>query len=582
MFANLNRVKPYLRRYRGYIIGGLFAVAAHNVLRLISPMVLKRAVDKLETGISLPAIWGYAALVVALAAGAGVFLFVMRRTIIWASRKMEFDLRGDLFQHLLTLSPSFFDRTPTGEILSRASTDVEAVRMMLGPGIMYMSNAILVGGGALPFMFYLDWELALYTLIPLPILSLAVNRLGAIVHRRFMEIQKQYAVISAHAQESLAGIRVVKSGSREQIRHQEFVGLNDTYFTLNMDLIKVQGLFRPLLFLLAGLSVVVVLYLGGQAVIAGRITLGTFVAFTVYLGMLVWPMIALGWVVSLYQRGTASLHRIDEIFQASSDVGNGTGTSLVEPIKGKISIRDLTFTYPNADRPVIRDLSLEVEPGETVALMGPTGCGKSTLLYLLNRSYPVPEGTIFLDGKDINTIPLGSLRQVCAVAAQEPFLFSNSLERNVNFGRESDLQREQMDELADAAGVLGEIEDLPRGWQTIIGERGITLSGGQKQRISLARALAVDARVLLLDDAFSSVDTNTEEHILNHLGEFFSGRTVLLVSHRVSTVRRADRIAVMESGRIIELGTHEELLARGEHYAQLAEKQQLQDELAAY
>ncbi len=582
MFAKLNRIKPYLSRYRRYIFAGLLAVAAHNALRLISPMVLKRAVDKLETGISLTAIWGYAGLVVGLAIGAGVFLFLMRRTVIWASRKMEFDLRGDLFGHLLTLSPSFFGRTPTGEILSRASTDVEAVRMMLGPGIMYLSNALLVGAGALPFMFFLDWELALYTLIPLPVLSLAVNRLGTIVHKRFMAIQRHYAVISAHAQESLAGIRVVKSGSRERIRDREFTKLNDTYFELNMDLIRIQGLFRPLLYLLAGLSVVAVLYFGGQGVIAGRITLGTFVAFTLYLGMLVWPTIALGWVIALYQRGTASLHRIDEIFKASSDVGNGSSTTPLTPIKGDISIRNLTFAYPGSDRPVLRDLSLEIQSGETVALMGATGCGKTTLLSLLNRSYPVPEGTIFLDGQDINTIPLGTLRQINAFAAQEPFLFSNTLERNVNFPRDEDLTHERLDELADAAGVLGEIEELPRGWKTLIGERGITLSGGQKQRISLARALAADAPVLLLDDAFSSVDTNTEEHILNHLGQFFAGRTVVLVSHRISTVRRADRIGVMDAGRIAELGTHEDLLAQGGLYADLAEKQQIQDELAAY
>lgn len=581
MLSHLATIIPYLRRYRRYLLAGLAAVAAHNVLRLVAPMVLRQAVDRLREGMSASAIWSYAGVVVGLALAAGIFLFMMRRTVIWASRKMEYDLRGDLFAHLLTLSPSYFDRTPTGEILSRASTDIDAVRMMLGPGIMYSANAVIVGCGALPFMFYLDWQLALYTLIPLPVLSLAVNRLGAIVHRRFMAIQEHFAVISAHTQESLAGIRVVKSGSHEHVRHDEFTRLNDEYFALNMKLIKTQGLFHPLLYFLAGCAVVAVLYFGGRSVIDGRITLGSFVAYTLYLAMLIWPMIALGWVVSIYQRGTASLKRIDQVLAARSDIPDQKISPPARTFTGDIEFKNLTFAYPGTERAVLHDFSLHIPAGQTLALLGATGSGKTTVLRVLTRAYPVADGSVFIDGEDFNRIPLRSLRDIFGVAAQEPFLFSSTIAENLGFGLADIPEERKLADLANTAGILAEIEDLPYTWQTIIGERGITLSGGQKQRVSLARALAVEPTILILDDAFSSVDTQTEEHILDHLAEHLAGRTVLMVSHRVSTARRADRIAVIDDGKIAEAGTHDELIAAGGLYATLVEKQALQEQLEA-
>jgi len=581
MFSHVATLIPYLRRYRGYLLAGLGAVAAHNVLRLIIPMVMRQAVDRLQEGIPTAIIWSYAGLLVGLTLVAGVFLFLMRRTVIWASRKMEFDLRAHLFSHLLTLSPSYFDKTPTGEILSRASTDMEAVRMMLGPGIMYTANALTIGAGAIPFMFYLDWQLALYTLIPLPILSLAVNRLGAVVHRRFMAIQEHFALLSAHTQENLAGIRVVKSGAHEKTRHQEFIKLNDEYFALNMKLIKVQGLFHPLLFFLAGVAMVAVVYFGGRSVIAGQISLGTFVAFTLYLALLIWPMVALGWVVSIYQRGTASLKRIDQILDAGSDVADTRVIQPPEKFTGEIEIKNLTFAYPGSDRAVLKNLSLLIPAGETLALVGATGSGKTTLLRLLRRHYPVPDQAVFIDGIDINRIPRTYLSALFGTVAQEPFLFSTTLAENIGFGLTIVPDNESLYKLSRTAGIAEEIETLPYKLETIIGERGITLSGGQKQRVSLARALAVDPTILILDDAFSSVDTHTEEKILNHLAGSFAGRTVLMVSHRISTARRADRIAVMDNGRIAESGTHDELLARGGLYAALAEKQALREQLAA-
>lgn len=581
MLARVTTILPYVKRYQRYLWAGLAAVAAHNALRLLAPMVLRQAVDRLREGVTTQAIWLYAGLVIGLALAAGVFLFLMRRTVIWASRKMEFDLRGDLFAHLLKLPPSFFDRTPTGEVLSRASADIDAVRMMLGPGIMYSANALIVGAGAIPFMFYLDWQLALYTLAPLPVLSLAVNRLGTIVHRRFMAIQKHFAVMSAHAQETLAGIRVVKSGSHEHLRHEEFTRLNDEYVVLNMKLIRTQALFHPLLYFLAGMAVVVVLYFGGRSVIDGRISLGSFVAYTLYLAMLIWPMIALGWVVSIYQRGTASLKRIDQILAERSDIADRSTENADRQFSGEITFKDLTFAYPGAQRVVLDKLSLQVPAGQTLALLGDTGSGKTTLLRLLTRSYPLAANSILIDGTDINDIPLVRLRELFGVAAQEPFLFSTTLAENIGFGLPEVPPQEKLVELADTAGILGEIEELPHTWQTIIGERGITLSGGQKQRVSLARALAVEPRILLLDDAFSSVDTQTEEHILDRLAHHFAGRTVILVSHRVSTARRADRIAVMAEGKIAECGTHDELIARGGRYASLVEKQALQEQLEA-
>jgi len=581
MFSHLSTLFPYIKRYRWYLVVGLGMILANRILMLITPMILRQAIDRLKEGIPIATIWVYAGALVGITMVAGVFLFMTRRTVIWASRKMEFDIRGDIFKHLLSLSQSYFDKSPTGEILSRASTDVEAVRMLLGPGIMYSTSTIMVSAGAIPFMFYLDWHLALYTLVPLPILSLAVHRIGSIVHRRFTAIQEQFAVLSAHAQESLAGIRVVKSGSHEPTRHGEFVDHNDRYFALNMRLIKVQALFHPLMYFLSGIAVVAVLYFGGGSVISGRITLGTFVAFSLYLGMLVWPMIALGWVASLYQRGTASLKRINGILSARSDVADSDVLLSMPELSGEIEIRNLTFTYPGTERAVLKNLTLHVRPGESLALVGATGCGKTTLLRLLTRVYPVPEGAIFIDGIDINRIPLARLRSLFGIVAQESFLFSTTLTENISFGVGAPLDAEQLSDLARTAGVLGEIESLPYGWKTVIGERGITLSGGQKQRVSLARALAVRPRVLVLDDAFASVDTNTEEQILGYLTGHFAGRTVLMVSHRISTARRADRIAVLEGGRVTELGTHDELAAREGFYAELAEKQALEEQLAA-
>lgn len=579
MRSHLTFLAPYLRRYRRYLVFGFLAVVGNQMVSLVTPMVLREAVDRLHSGIASATLWWYAGLVVGLTVVSGVFLFFTRRTLIWASRKMEFDLRGDLFAHLLVLSPLYFDRTPTGEILSRASTDVEEVRMMLGPGIMYTAGTVLVTAGAIPFMFYLDWRLALYTLLPLPVLSLAVNRVGAVVHRRFMAIQKHFAVLSAHAQESLAGIRVIKSGSHEDMRDREFAGLNDQYFDLNMKLIRVQGLFHPLLYLLAGLAVVAVVYFGGSSVIAGRITLGTFVAFTLYLAMLIWPMIALGWVVSIYQRGTASLERIRQILAAQSDIADAHIVSMPKAISGGIEIRNLTFAYPGTERAVLANFSLSIPAGKTLALVGATGCGKTTLLRLLTRSYAVPEGSILIDGADINRIPLARLRRLFGVVAQESFLFSTSLAENVSFGTAQPLDEERLWELARTAGIAGKIAALPQTWKTIIGERGITLSGGQKQRVALARALAVGPLILVLDDAFASVDTHTEEDILNHLEQDFPGRTIIMASHRLSTVRRAHRIAVLDNGRIAEEGTHDELLVRGGFYAVLAEKQALREQL---
>jgi len=581
MFNRVTTLLPYLKRYQRYLWIGLATVAAHNALRLAAPMVLRRAVDGLREGMTVAAIWWYAGLVVGLALAAGIFLFLMRRTVIWASRKMEYDLRGDLFAHLLKLPPSFFDRTPTGEILSRASTDIDAIRMMLGPGIMYSANALVVGAGAIPFMFYLDWQLALYTLVPLPILSLAVNRLGAMVHRQFAAIQKHFALISAHTQESLAGIRVVKSGAHEHLRHEQFTRLNDEYFALNMKLIRTQGLFHPLLYFLAGIAVVAVVYFGGRSVIDGRISLGSFVAYTLYLAMLIWPMIALGWVVSMYQRGTASLARIDQIFAERSDIADRAGPSAGGHFTGDIVINNLTFAYPGTARPVLNNMTLHIPAGHTLALLGATGSGKTTVLRLLTRAYPLPDKTIFIDGHDINIIPLTRLRALFGVVGQEPFLFSSTLAENFSFGLDKVSSLEKLVELGDTAGILGEIEELPTAWDTIIGERGITLSGGQKQRVSLARALAVRPVILLLDDAFSSVDTQTEEHILDRLARYSSGRTVVLVSHRVSTARRADCIAVMADGKIAESGTHDELIAHDGPYAALVEKQALQEQLAA-
>jgi len=511
----------------------------------------------------------------------GVALYFVRQTIIRSSRSIEYDLRSDFFGQLLRLTRSFYHRTPTGDLLSRATSDVESIRQLVGPGIMQGANTILVGMFGLSLMFYLDWSLTLYALSPMLLMSVIVNRLANRVHDQYQDIQEHFARLQAHAQENFAGVRVVKAYTQETAQIDAFRKLNIELAEKNMRMVRLQALFMPALSLLVGASVVVVLYVGGRHIIEGSLSLGSFVAFSIYLGVLTWPTIALGWVVSLYQRGVVSTDRINEIMDTVPDVLSPTDSATVTNVSGHIEIRNLTFRYTPDGPDVLKDICISIPAGSTVALVGPTGSGKSTLVHLLSRLYPVPPGCLSIDGVDTNLWNLAALRKAVGVVPQEPFLFSDRLSANIAFGfdRPGDVPAQRIEQAAQWSQLSDEVARFPAGYDTVLGERGITLSGGQKQRAALARALVLDPPILILDDAFSSVDTHTEEAILTGLRDVIGRRTTILISHRVSTVKEADAIYVLDEGRLVEQGDHDHLVGAGGIYAEMYRRQLLVTEL---
>jgi len=561
-------------------VWGLLFVLLTNWIALAQPQVLRLAVDDLYRGVTAAKLGRYAVILFAIAVAGGFFKYWMRQLVIGVSRHVEYDLRNELFARLQSLPQSYFQRHRTGEILSRATNDMSALRMMLGPGLMYLVNTAAVGIAAVGFMVAISPRLTFYSLLPLPLVSLSVWFFGERIHRRFEAIQAHFAVISAKVQENLSGVRVVRSFAREEREVEEFAELNREYRRQNMRLIDIMESFHPSLTFLSGLAALLALWLGGHEVLKGRITLGQFVAFTVYLAMLNWPMVALGWVVNLWQRGLASFRRIDEILSTEPEIESPASPLTPDLCRGAISIRRLSFTHPGADRPALRDVSLEIPAGATVALVGRTGCGKSTLLSLLPRLLDPPPGTVFLDGEDVRSHELGWLRAHIAIVPQETFLFSATLEENLAYGVDH-ADRAAIERAARIAHLDPDLARFPQGLLTRVGERGITLSGGQKQRTAIGRAVLRNAPILLLDDCLSSVDTRTEEAILQGLRGEMKRRTVLLVSHRVSAVREADAIYVLEDGAIVEHGSHEELLALGGHYAELQKMQRIEEELEA-
>lgn len=566
---------PYLKKYQAKIIIGATMVLLTNIVAVVSPWILRNAIDRLYLEVSRDILLYYASLLIAASAVEGLFRFLMRRILIGVSRNIEYDLRNDLFSHLQSLSPSFYQRNPTGDIMSRATNDLSAVRMVLGPGIMYSINTLFTAVLTISILVTLNLQLAILTLLPLLAVSVCVKYFGNQIHQRFERIQEQFATLTTLAQENVSGIRVVKAYNQEEAFIGRFQEANQDYVDRSLSLVRVWGVFNPLLTFLLGLSSVGLLWYGGRQVIQGSMTVGDFVAFMAYLSMLTWPTIALGWVINIFERGSASMGRMNQIFQSRPEIRDESSSTL-STLEGHIQVNNLTFSYNGA--PVLKNVSFEIPAGQTLAIVGRTGSGKSTLVNLLCRLYQVPEAGIFIDGSDINNIPLETLRTHIGYVPQETFLFSETVQQNIAFGRpEASLQSIQ--ESAKISNIWPDIQEFPRKFETFVGERGITLSGGQKQRIAISRALLVNPRILILDDALSSVDTDTEEKILQGLAGEFTNRTVILISHRISTVKMADQILVLEKGEIVERGTHDELLKTEGHYATLYERQLLKKEL---
>jgi len=598
---NLRPLLPYLKKYRAGFIWGACSVLLMNGIWIQFPRVIGHAVDDLKADVTEHKLAYYALLLLGLAVSKGIFQFLTRWIVIGVSREIEFDMRNDLFQHLERLSHPYYQRTRTGDIMARATNDLNYVRMLLGPAIMYSANTIVFTVGALAYMLKLSPKLTLYAFLPLPVVSIVIQYFGRQIHERFETIQAMFSEISARAQENFSGVRVIRAYAQEEPEVRNFEAANTEYIGRSLKLVRLMGMLWPTLETMLGFAIVLVLWLGGREVINGQTTVdlltnigtkvtlhlegsmsvGDFVAFNTYMVLLTWPVIALGWVINIFQRGTASMGRIYEIFQEQPEIkddpalvrANGHPRTLA----GEIEFRNLNFAYNGT--PVLEDINLKIPAGGSLAIVGPTGSGKTTLVNLIPRIYDATPGSVLIDGKPIRSFPLETLRRNIGFVPQETFLFSDTIRENIAFGK-GDAKDGEVRMAAEGASIAAEIEGFPEKYETLVGERGITLSGGQKQRTAIARAIIRDPRILVLDDALSSVDTQTEDKILNHLREIMQGRTTIFISHRVSTVRNADRIAVLHGGRIVELGTHDELIARNGYYTDLYNKQLLEEELA--
>jgi len=594
-FSKLRPLFPYMKKYWKGFVAGSIAVLCTNGIMVQAPRLVQRIVDDLNRGLSHGKLLTWCWLLVAVAVGKGVFQFLTRWIIIGISREIEFDLRNDLFRHLEALDPGFYQRTRTGDIMARATNDLNSVRMLLGPAIMYSANTLVYTTGALFYMIQISPKLTVWAFLPLPIASILVQYFGTRIHERFERIQAKFSDISARAQENFSGARLIRAYAQEEAETALFETENIDYINRAMPLARLMGMLWPTLELMLGLALVIVLWVGGQEVLLHRISVGKFTAFTMYMLQLTWPVIALGWVINIFQRGTASMERIHEILRQKPSIADDRAVITVAPetkIRGEIEFRDLVFAYDHESKPcnvalpsamepgkaVLHHVNLKIPAGSSLAIVGPTGSGKSTLVSLIPRIADAAPGSVLIDGRPIREYSLETLRRQIGFVPQETFLFSATVRENIAFGVE-DATDEQVRRAAKISQIAHDVEDFPEKYETTVGERGLTLSGGQKQRTAIARAVIREPRILVLDDALASVDTHTEDQILNGLREVMKGCTTIFISHRISTVRNADRIAVLHQGTIVEYGTHEELLELNGYYTDLYDKQLLEEEL---